>query len=503
MVLRVCRNALPDPNDVQDAFQATFLVLVRRHGSLRGLDSVGGWLYGVACRVAARARVQTARRRIVEGRAAARVAEAVEPADAQAFDRDELGPIVQEQVRRLPEKYRCVVALCYWEGLTQEQAAAQLGIPIGTVRSRLARARDLLRRRLTGRGVEGLAIGTAAIRILPPLAPERIQTTVQAAARIAGGEAWRTVASSAVASLVQWMLWRTTMIKFSGIAAGAMLVGLAGVGVGLAAQRGGDAEARKPAAAIQQPAAIQQAPAPAGGGPPRAGEQDRPGEGRLIQSTLPGEAVIARLVPDGSLVKEGDFICELSSPAVDVQRFELGASILMASGELATARMNREVADIALREYKEGEFPTRLMEIDGDIALAKVELEFAEAEFREAKTRKPEDPAAVRRKERDRLRARLALEKAQRRREHLVKYTRDLKITELEAQCRIARGNERAKLAMYELELQKEKRLDASRTIVAPVGGKLHYRHGPGRSIELGAQVFFGQPIFTIHPPGS
>src|SRR5262249_60379137 len=124
---RVCRNGLPDGNDAQDAFQATFLVLVRRCGSVRGLESLGGWLYGVACRVAARARVEAARRRMVEGRAALRVVEAVEPSVGDDSDREELGPIVQEEVRRLPEKYRAVVVLCYWAGPTQEHAAPQLG----------------------------------------------------------------------------------------------------------------------------------------------------------------------------------------------------------------------------------------------------------------------------------------------------------------------------------------------------------------------------------------
>ena len=79
MVLRVCRNVLRDSNDAHDAFQATFLVLVRRRASIRELESVGGWLYGVACRVATRARVEAARRRVVEQRAALRVVEAFNP----------------------------------------------------------------------------------------------------------------------------------------------------------------------------------------------------------------------------------------------------------------------------------------------------------------------------------------------------------------------------------------------------------------------------------------
>ncbi len=139
MVLRVCRNLLRNPDDAQDAFQATFLVLVQRSGSIRQLESVGGWLYGVACRVAARARAETARRRKVEERGALRVVMAVEPSTNDESDQAELGPIVQEEVRRLPEKYRAVVVLCYWQGLTHEQAAVQLACPLGTVRSRLAR----------------------------------------------------------------------------------------------------------------------------------------------------------------------------------------------------------------------------------------------------------------------------------------------------------------------------------------------------------------------------
>ena len=131
MVLRVCRNILPDPNDAQDAFQATFLVLVRRRGAVRKLESLGGWLYGVAYRVAARARVEAARRRAVEGRAALRVVEAFEPGVPAGMDLQEFGPIVQEEVRRLPEKYRAVVVLCYWEGLTQEQAARPAWHPAG------------------------------------------------------------------------------------------------------------------------------------------------------------------------------------------------------------------------------------------------------------------------------------------------------------------------------------------------------------------------------------
>ena len=139
----------------EDAFQATFLVLVKQRGSIRKLDSVASWLYGVAARVAARARVDAARRRKAEEHAGIRLAPARSMRRSRRRDRIRrpFGPLVQEEVRRLPEKYRSVVVLCFWEGLTQEQAAHRLGCPIGTVRSRMARARDLLRRRLARRGI--------------------------------------------------------------------------------------------------------------------------------------------------------------------------------------------------------------------------------------------------------------------------------------------------------------------------------------------------------------
>src|SRR3954451_21425306 len=125
MVLRVCRNVLGDLDDAQDAFQATFIVLVKQRGAIRKLDSVGSWLYGVAARVAARARVDAARRRKAEERGIRLAPGSVMAAGAfEETDLDAFGPIVQQEVSRLPEKYRSVVVLCFWEGMTHEQAAS-------------------------------------------------------------------------------------------------------------------------------------------------------------------------------------------------------------------------------------------------------------------------------------------------------------------------------------------------------------------------------------------
>src|SRR4051794_4156018 len=147
MILGVCRRALDDPRDVEDAFQATFLMLVREAGTVHVEDSLGRWLYGVARRVARRARLNAQRRRTRES--AHEVGEpVVPPPDAE---RAELLAVLDDELGRLPEKYRAPLVLCYLEGLTHPEAARQLRWPIGTVKGRLAHARKLLRTRLTRR----------------------------------------------------------------------------------------------------------------------------------------------------------------------------------------------------------------------------------------------------------------------------------------------------------------------------------------------------------------
>jgi len=156
MVLRVCRQLLRDAHDAEDAFQATFLVLVRKAGSIRERGLLGNWLYGVAHRVAARARALTARRRTREGQGGAM-------ADVEASGEpgpSDLQPVLHEEVHRLPDKYRVPVVLCYLEGRSNEEVAAALRRPVGTIKGRLARARKMLRARLVRRG---LALSTAAL----------------------------------------------------------------------------------------------------------------------------------------------------------------------------------------------------------------------------------------------------------------------------------------------------------------------------------------------------
>jgi RNA polymerase sigma factor (sigma-70 family) len=149
MVHGVCQRILGNRHDAEDAVQATFLVLVYRAGSVRKQASFSHWLYSVACRTALQARTKLARRRVHEKKVATRaICEAVPDLVWQ-----ELHSILDDEVSRLPEKYRTPFALCYLEGMTYEEASRKLRWPKGTVAIRLARARQRLRANLIRRGV--------------------------------------------------------------------------------------------------------------------------------------------------------------------------------------------------------------------------------------------------------------------------------------------------------------------------------------------------------------
>ncbi len=182
MVLSVCRHVLGDEHAAEDAFQATFLVLFRRAGSLRirAPGSLGPWLYGVAHHIASKARRGAARRWARERRVPVRGGGGT----TATIERDELRALLHEEVNRLPAKYRAAVVLCYFEGRTHDEAAAALQWPVGTVRGRLARARELLRVRLTRRGLApsgwpGAILIEPIARFEPPSA--LVEATVGAA----------------------------------------------------------------------------------------------------------------------------------------------------------------------------------------------------------------------------------------------------------------------------------------------------------------------------------
>jgi RNA polymerase sigma factor (sigma-70 family) len=159
LVYGICWRVLGDVHDAEDAFQATFLVLARKAGSIGRREAIGTWLYQVATRAAREARAARSQR-TARVRSFGRDEEPRSSEAESLAERQELWTIVDEEVSRLPERFQAVVILCYFEGKTVDEAARQLGCPRGTVASRLARARDQLRVRLARRGI---ALTTGAL----------------------------------------------------------------------------------------------------------------------------------------------------------------------------------------------------------------------------------------------------------------------------------------------------------------------------------------------------
>jgi C-terminal peptidase prc len=245
LVWGACRRRLRHVQDAEDCFQATFLVLARKAGSVRWHDSVAGWLHAVASRVAAETRARNARRRAHErtGLAPAEDPPAPEPAGR------ELCTLLDEELRGLPDRYRAPLLLCYLEGRTTDQAARQLGWSLRTLERRLAEGRERLRSRLTRRGLtlSGVLL-TAALSEgagRGALPAGLADATTRAAVSLPAGT------SPAVVALVETTLKGMTMTRARLVtAAFVLLTATAGVGLllGNPPRHAGDGPASAPAA---------------------------------------------------------------------------------------------------------------------------------------------------------------------------------------------------------------------------------------------------------------
>jgi RNA polymerase sigma factor (sigma-70 family) len=230
LVLGTCRRLLANPADVEDAFQATFLVMVRKASSLRDRRLLSTWLYKVAYRVALRARAETNRQTAC---APARVASP----PAADLERREVREVIDEEILRLPRRYRGPVVLCYLEGLNHQEAARRLGCPLGTVNSRLAAARVRLRVRLNKRGLAPSAVLMGATS-LPEFTKAAVpapllQITSSAALRIANGSAIAGTARATVIVLTEGSLRAmiTSKLKLAAVGSLAAVMAVAGLGL--------------------------------------------------------------------------------------------------------------------------------------------------------------------------------------------------------------------------------------------------------------------------------
>jgi RNA polymerase sigma factor (sigma-70 family) len=235
MVLRACLGIVGNDHDAEDAFQATFLVLMRRGRTLWVEESLGPWLHRVACRAAARVKITAIQRRGMEQRAA-EIAQNRNHSHARTHE--DLNQALHEEVDQLPSHYRLPIVLCDLEGHSYEEAARHLGCPVGTVRSRLARGRERLRGRLVRRGlaptaeVTGAAIASKATPMLVP--PALLKSMIRAAVPgCEGGSATAGVVSASVSAIAEGvlrvMLW--TKIKTMAALILAAVVSVAGLGL--------------------------------------------------------------------------------------------------------------------------------------------------------------------------------------------------------------------------------------------------------------------------------
>jgi RNA polymerase sigma factor (sigma-70 family) len=227
LVLGACRRVLHNAHAAEDAFQATFLVLLRKAPSLDRAKPLGNWLYTVAHRLALRARANEVRRRACEARAACGRPEVVEPDGSAA----EAVVALEEELHRLPQEHRAPLVLCYLEGKTNDQAAEALGCPRGSMSWRLARARELLRERLLRRGVVAPA-AAALLEAAAPAAvpPSLLHATVRAALWFAAEGAAPVAVSEGAITLAKGALRAMTTSQLKTAAGLLMAAGLLGTG---------------------------------------------------------------------------------------------------------------------------------------------------------------------------------------------------------------------------------------------------------------------------------
>ena len=233
MVLDVCRQLLGDPHDAEDAFQAVFLVLARRARSIREPELLGNWLYGVALRTARCKKAEIARRREKEGGDTMRHSRpgsgaADSSAEQPAIDREQ-AEALHDEINRLPKSFRLPVVLCYFEGLTVDEAARRLRCPAGTIGSRLARAREKLRHGLTRRGVvlSAAALTTAlATRSASASIPSQLcDITTKAALEYAAGQAVAGATSASAIALAREVIRSMLLNKLRFFAVALLFLG--------------------------------------------------------------------------------------------------------------------------------------------------------------------------------------------------------------------------------------------------------------------------------------
>jgi RNA polymerase sigma factor (sigma-70 family) len=258
LVLAACRKVLNDSADVEDAFQATFLVLTRKAHTIRWRDNVGGWLHGVAHRVAVHARAERQHRKLREESAGLQRPEAVLPSD---LTWPEAVGVLHEELDRLPDKFRLPLLLCYLDGLSRDEAAQKLGWSVGSVKGNLERGRKRLHARLVRRGITlsaGLlgAVAAPAQAVVPLKLVDSVMSRANAPA---------SAAPATVAALAQGVLRVMKLQQIKSVITYTILTGVLTLGVGVHTFAVFDDKPAKPEKDQPAPANVAKAGAPAPG----------------------------------------------------------------------------------------------------------------------------------------------------------------------------------------------------------------------------------------------
>jgi RNA polymerase sigma factor (sigma-70 family) len=239
MVLGVCRRILRNEQDAEDAFQATFLVLIRRAASIQSPRTIANWLHGVAHRTALEARTAATRRRAKEAAVIPRM-------EVQEEPRAELWPVLEQELGRLGEHHRAAVILCDLEGKTRTEAARQLGWAEGTVASRLARGRNILAKRLTRRGFAGALTAFALVNSAASANDSFGQVCKSLAERCLSldrGESDRFLISQQVITLTEGVIKSMSLTKIKTTMAAIVVLAIAALGAVMAIS---DSQATEP-----------------------------------------------------------------------------------------------------------------------------------------------------------------------------------------------------------------------------------------------------------------
>jgi RNA polymerase sigma factor (sigma-70 family) len=428
MVWRVCLAIVRDEHDAEDAFQATFLILVRKARSLWVRQSLGPWLHQVAYRTASCLRRTVIRRRQHERRSAATNASRfIEVGTPRDPDRD---AAIHEEVNRLPEKYRAPVVLCDLEGRTHQEAARFIGWPIGTVKSRQAQGRQLIRDRLVRRGfgtaVAGFVVESLRQTALTAMPEEVSRSTVNAAIQQSARFLTGFGVSARVLELTQGVLRAMLWIRLRSVTVVTIAVGIASgeASVYVCGSQG-------PAPRDAQPVSKQ---------PTTTTEHSPTPEPSRKATRLPATA----------------------EPRARLRAQQLATRMAKASYEIA--KLTRELAELAVEEYQEVIYPRDLATVGAEIKRAESDLARSDDRLQWAKRMFEKKQISQDQRiseELNRKKAKFALEQALSKRSVLVDYTKGKTIKELQSAVEKARSDERAKQAACEVEQINELELGA------------------------------------------